>query len=214
MREYSKIIKPLTDLTAGYPPHRKSSNKKPKDGGYSNPKEEFGDRWTPDCPSAFDFIIGKLTSAPVLGFANPKLPYVLHTDASTTGLGEALYQEQEGQMRVIAFASRGLTKGESRYPAHKLEFLALKWAVTSKFSDYLYGAEFTVITDSNPLTYILTSVKLDATSYRWLSSLSTCNLKLKYRAGNQNQDADRLSRRPYDEPLDDLVSQKEGERIK
>lgn len=42
-------------------------------------------------------------------FANPKLPYVLHTNASTTGLSAALYQEQEGQMRVIAFASRGLT---------------------------------------------------------------------------------------------------------
>lgn len=214
VRDYSQIIKPLTDLTAGYPPLRKSGIKKPKDGGYFNPKEEFGDRWTQDCQSAFDSIIGKLTSTPVLGFANPKLPYVLHTDASTTGLGAALYQEQEGQMRVIAFASRGLTKGESRYPAHKLEFLALKWAVTSKFSDYLYGVEFTVVTDSNPLTYILTSAKLDATSYRWLSSLSTFNFKLQYRAGSQNQDADGLSRRPHGEPLDDLVSQKERERIK
>ncbi len=79
---------------------------------------------------------------------------------------------------MIAFASRGLTRSETRYPAHKLEFLALKWAVTSKFSDYLYGAEFVVVTDSNPLTYILTSAKLDATSYRWLSSLSTYNFKL------------------------------------
>ncbi len=74
VRDYSKIIKPLTDLTAGYPPLRKSSNKKQKDGGYFNPKEEFGDRWTPDCQSAFDSIIGKLTSAPVLGFANPSFP--------------------------------------------------------------------------------------------------------------------------------------------
>lgn len=214
VRDYSKIVKPLTDLTAGYPPLRRSSDKKTKGGVYFNPKEEFGNRWTPDCQSAFDTIIGKLTSAPVLGFADPKLPYVLHTDASTTGLGAALYQEQEGQMRVIAFASRGLTKGESRYPAHKLEFLALKWAVTSKFSDYLYGAEFTVITDSNPLTYILTSAKLDATSYRWLSSLSTYNFKLQYRAGSKNQDADGLSRRPHGELLDDMVSQKERERIK
>lgn len=117
-------------------------------------------------------------------------------------------------MRVIAFASRGLTKGETRYPAHKLEFLALKWAVTTKFSDYLYGGEFTVITDSNPLTYILTSAKLDATSYRLLSSLSTFNFKIQYRAGKQNQDADGLSRRPHDRPLDDFVSQKECERIK
>lgn len=40
----------------------------------------------------------KPPSAPVLGFAYPRLPYVLHTDASTTGLGVALYQNQEGQM--------------------------------------------------------------------------------------------------------------------
>lgn len=213
VRDFSKIVKPLTDLTAGYPPLQKSRSKRLKDG-YFNPKEEFHERWTPECQIAFDSIIDKLTSAPVLGFANPKLPYVLHTDASTTGLGAALYQEQEGQKRVIAFASRGLTKGESRYPAHKLEFLALKWAVTSKFSDYLYGAEFTVVTDSNPLTYILTSAKLDAISYRWLSSLSTYNFKLQYRAGSQNQDADGLSRRPHGELLDDWVSRKEGERIK
>lgn len=43
-----------------------------------HPKDEFGDRWTPDCHSAFDSIIVKLTSAPILGFGNTKLPYVLH----------------------------------------------------------------------------------------------------------------------------------------
>lgn len=214
VRDFSKIVKPLTDLTAGYPPLRKSCNTKQKDCKYFNPKAEFDTRWTTDCQDAFDSIIDNLTSAPILGFANPKHPYVLHTDASTTGLGAALYQEQEGQLRVIAYASRGLTKGESRYPAHKLEFLALKWAVTSKFNDYLYGAEFTVVTDSNPLTYILTSAKLDATSYRWLSSLSTYNFKLQYRAGSQNQDADGLSRRPHGELVDDLTSLKERERIR
>nr|XP_055049769.1 uncharacterized protein LOC129435994 [Misgurnus anguillicaudatus] len=185
-----------------------------KSAQYRDHKEQFGDRWDHSCQQAFDLIIEKLTTSPVLGFADPKLPYILHTDASTTGLGAALYQRQEGQMRVIAFASRGLTKSETKYPAHKLEFLALKWAVTSKFNDYLYGAEFVVVTDSNPLTYILTSAKLDATSYRWLSSLSTYNFKLQYRAGSQNRDADGLSRRPHGEPLDDLVSQKERERIK
>lgn len=77
-------------------------------------------------------VIEKLTTAPVLGFADPKQPYVLHTDTSTTGLGAALYQEQEGKLRAIAFASQELSQSESRYPAHKLEFLALKWSVTEK----------------------------------------------------------------------------------
>lgn len=139
---------------------------------------------------------------------------MLHTDASTTGLGAALYQEQDGQMRVIAFASRGLTRSEEKYPAHKLEFLALKWAVTAKFNDYLYGADFTVVTDSNPLTYILTSAKLDATSYRWLSSLSTFTFRIQYRAGSRNQDADGLSRRPQEEVPDDMETRKERERIR
>lgn len=148
-----------------------------------------------------------------MGFANPKLPYLLHTDASTTGLGAAFYQEQDGELKAIAFASRGLSRSEAKYPAHKLEFLALKWAVTEKFSDYLYGASFTVVTDSNPLTYILTSAKLDATSHRWLSALSTYSFKLQYRAEKQNVDADALSRRPHGGLIDDHISVKEKERI-
>lgn len=82
---------------------------------------------------------------------------------------------------------------ESRYPAHKLEFLALKWSVTKKFQDYLHGATFTVVTDSNPLTYILTSAKLDATGHRWLAMPSTYSFKLLYQAGKQNIDAAALS---------------------
>lgn len=72
---------------------------------------------------------------PLLGFADPMLSYILHTDASTSGLGAGLYQEQQSRKRVTAYTSHGLSKCESRYPAHKLEFLALKWAVTEKFQD-------------------------------------------------------------------------------
>ncbi|CAI5692272.1 unnamed protein product [Oreochromis niloticus] len=213
IKNYSSIVKPLTDLTSGYPPLRKSTKPKAKSVKYHDPKTPFGERWTPSCDLAFKTIIEKLSTAPVLGFADPKLPYTLHTDASTTGLGAALYQEQNGQTRVIAYASRGLSRSESRYPAHKLEFLALKWAVTEKFADYLYGNQFTVVTDSNPLTYILTTAKMDAMSYRWLAALSTFSFKLQYRAGKLNSDADGLSRRPHGELLNDAVSQKEFDRI-
>ena len=75
-----------------------------------------------------------------------------------------LYQKQEdGKVRVIAYASRTLNQAEQIYDAHKLEFLALKWAVTDRFHEYLYGATFEVYTDNNPLTYILTTAKLDVT---------------------------------------------------
>lgn len=83
-------------------------------------------------------LIHKFTTTPILGFANAKKPYILHTDASMHGLGAALYQEQEGKLRVIAYASRGLSSCERKYPTHKLDFLALKWAVTEKFFDYLW----------------------------------------------------------------------------
>lgn len=213
VQDYSKIVKPLTNLTAGYPPSRKNGKKPAKKVTYLNPKEPFSERWTPACQHAFECIIDRLTSAPVLGFADPKVPYELHTDASAIGLGAVLYQLQEGQQRVIAYASRGLSKSEARYPAHKLEFLALKWAIVEKFQDYLYGNTFTVVTDNNPLTYILTSAKLDAVGYRWLASLSTFDFNIKYRAGSQNQDADALSRIPR-APWDDPSSVEESERIR
>ena len=69
-----------------------------------------------------------------------------------------LTQLQDGGIdRPIAYASCTLSKSERNYDAHKLEFLALKWAVTDRFHEYLYGGTFDVFTDNNPLTYILTS---------------------------------------------------------
>ena len=74
--------------------------------------------------------------------------------------------------------------------------MCLKWAVTDKFHDYLYGNSFTVCTDNNPLTYVLSSAKLDATGHRWLAALGSYDFKLVYRSGRANGDADGLSRRP------------------
>lgn len=97
---------------------------------------------------------------------------------------------------MIAYASRGLSKSEKNFLTHKLEYLALKWPICEKFSDYLYGTDFTVQTDNNPLTYVLTSSKLDAAGHRWLAALSTYRFNIKYRAGHTNRNADGLSRRP------------------
>ena len=75
-----------------------------------------------------------------------------------------LYQKQaDGMKSVIAYASWTLSRSEQNYDAHKLEFLALKWSVTERFHEYLYGGHFEVYTDNNPLTYVLTTAKLDAT---------------------------------------------------
>lgn len=122
-----------------------------------------------------------------------------------------LVLQQNGTTQVITYASRGLSRSEARYLTHKLEFLALKWAITDKCRDYQYGTTFMVITDNNPLTYLLTTAKPDATSYRWLAALSTFNLDIRYRAGKQNLDADGLRWKPHNQL--DMVFAEECQRI-
>ena len=162
--------------------------------------------WGAEQQHAFDQLKAILSSPPILGYANYKQPFELHTDASADGLGAVLYQLQEGQKKVISYASRGLNRAEKNYPAHKLEFLALKWAITEKFKDYLYGPNsFLVYTDNNPLTYVLTTAKLDATGHRWLAALSAYSFSIKYRSGASNKDADALSRLPKDFVTTDSV---------
>jgi hypothetical protein len=202
---YSRLARPLNDLTKGYEPIRRKRGRKTASStqGRPSPNTPFGEAWTTGCQEAFNALIAKLTSAPVLAYVDYALPFVLHTDASTLGLGAALYQEREGKLHPIAYASRGLSKSELNYPAHKLEFLALKWAITEKFTDYLYGAHFKVLTDNNPLTYVLSTAKLDATGHRWLAALANYNFNVQYRPGKTNIDADGLSRRPQAPPEDD-----------
>ncbi len=125
------------------------------------------------------------------------MPYVLHVDASMDGLKGVLYQEHEEGLRPVAFISRSLSPSERNYPAHKLEFLALKWAVVDRLHDYFYGVPFEVRIDNNPLTYIKKSAKLDAMGHRWLSALTAYNFSLKYRPGCKNVDADALSTGPH-----------------
>jgi hypothetical protein len=141
-------------------------------------------------------LISILTSNEVLAYADYSQPFIIHTDASGSGLGAILLQVQDGRERPISYASRSLTDSERNYPAHKLEFLALKWAVVDKFHDYLYGSKFEVRTDNNPLTYILTTARLDAVGHRWLAALSAYDFTLSYKPGKLNVDADALSRLP------------------
>lgn len=104
-------------------------------------------------------------------------------------------------MREIAYGSRTLTTAEKNYHLHsgKLEFLALKWAITEKIRDYLYySPTFTVFSDNNPLTYVLTSAKLNATCCRWVSELADYHFSIRYRPGKEKIDADSLSRMPVD----------------
>ncbi|CAI5678658.1 unnamed protein product [Oreochromis niloticus] len=197
---YASIVRPLTELTKGYAPTQRSKKGQAGQGKtYLKESEPFGSRWDQSCVDAFHHIIQCLTTAPVLAFADVNKPYTLHVDASLKGLGAVLYQEHPQGLRPVAFASRKLSCSEQRYPVHQLEFLALKWAVVDKFHDYLYGAKFTVRTDNNPLTYVLTTAKLNATGHRWLAALASYDFDLQYRSGKTNIDADLLSRNMVDD---------------
>ena len=127
------------------------------------------------------------SQTPILAYAKYKKPFKLYTDTSENGLGAVLYQKQDDDTNhVIAYASQTLSKSKKNYDAHKLEFLALKWSVTERFHEYLYGGHFDVYMDNNLLTYILTTTKLDATGQRWVASLANYNFKIFYRSGKLN----------------------------
>lgn len=163
-------------------------------------------KWDERHQTALNNLIDSLISPQILSYPDWNLPFTLFTDASKDGLGAALYQEKEGNLKPIGFASRTLTPAEANYHMHsgKLEFLALKWAVCEHFRDYLYYTpSFTVYTDNNPLTYVQTTAKLNATGHRWIAELTDFNFTIKYHPGSSNTVADTLSRMPMEiEQLD------------
>lgn len=169
------------------------------------PAVPIGKLWSEEHQKAFEDLKVGLTTAPVLGYPQYDLPFTLETDSSDYGLGAVLSQVQCGRKRIIAYASRGLRKGEankSNYSSKKLELLALKWAVTDKFRDYLLGSRFVVYTDNNPLTYLLRSKKLAPLDQRWANALAPFNFEIKFRSGVLNTQADILSRLKYHKEAD------------
>ena len=126
----------------------------------------------------------KCFTVPVLAFADFKKPFLLETNASIEGLGAVLSQKQDdSRYHPIAYASRGLKGGESRYHSSKLEFLALKWAVTDQFKEYLQYQPFLVRTDNNPLTYVMTMPNLYAVRHRWMAAMAGYNFEIEYVRG-------------------------------
>lgn len=159
-------------------------------------KQSLTHVWTEQCQMAFEALKRKLTSAPILAYADFSKPFILEVDASYGGLGAVLSQDFEGKVRPIAYASRGLRPSErnmTNYSSMKLEFLALKWAMVEKFREYLLGHKCIVFTDNNPLSHLATA-KLGATEQRWAAELAAFDFEVKYRAGKSNGNADALSR--------------------
>ena len=186
IKNFARTAKPIYDLLTATGKDGQSPSKTPI-------------HWGREQQLALEELVEHLSNPPVMAYPDFSKAFTLHTDASKDGLGAVQYQNQDGVMRVIAYASRALSPTEKKYHLHagKLEFLALKWAVTEHFCDYLYySPKFTVFTDNNPLTYILTSAKLNATGLRWVNELADFHFDIRYRPGKSNADADTLSRMP------------------
>ena len=185
---FAKIAAPLNRLKAELTdPHTKRPSRK-----------LIGELWSDLCEKSFQDLKSRLISAPVLAYANFSLPFILEVDASLSGLGAVLSQEQDGKVRPVAYASRALSPSERNMPNYssmKLEFLALKWAMTEKFREYLIGQKCVVWTDNNPLSHLNTA-KLGAVEQRWASELAVFDFSIRYRSGRANANADSLSRQP------------------
>ena len=111
-------------------------------------------------------------------------------------MGAVLLQKgEDGKYHPIAYGSKALSKSEKSYHSLKLEFLALKWAVTKHFREYLqYLPEtFLIRMDNNPLTYMMMTPNLDATGHHWVGSLANYNFKIEYLKGQDKSTADVLS---------------------
>ena len=119
VKYFSKVTKPLTDLL---PPTTTKKNSKPKKS------KEW--KWEQEQEDTFNRLKELLTSPPILAYPEFQKPFELNTDASGKGLGAVLYQIQNSKKKIIAYASRSLSRPEKNYSAFKLEFLALKWAST------------------------------------------------------------------------------------
>lgn len=135
----------------------------------------------------------KLTNAETLGYFDTEAKTQLVTDASPVGLGAVLLQIQNGEKRIISYASRSLTDVEKRYSQTEKEALGIIW-VCERFPMYLYGIDFELLTDHKPLEYIYSAKsKPSARISRWVLCLQPYLFKVVYIKGKDNI-ADPLSR--------------------
>ena len=207
IKGFAKIATPLYDLTSG-----DNKDKKSEYVGLS-----------PEAHEAFDHLKAACLQAPILSFPDFTKQFLLETDASGRGLEAVLSQKQaDGRYHPIASAGPVMNETEQRYHSNKQEFLALKWAITEQFHEYLspYGKnqnEFVVHADNNLLPYIFSSANLDAAGQRRVARLTSYNFSLEYQKGKDNTVADFLSRMNEhlpDEEVQEYLNQIPHPRVK
>lgn len=159
--------------------------------------------WTKTAAEAFRSAKKLLSVAPVLTYYDVNKPVSLACDASPYGVGAVIsHIMPNGDEKPIGYGSRSLTQAERNYSQIDREALGIIYGV-QKFFPYLYGREFTLITDNKPLFSILHPEKgippLAASRLqRWALFLSGFNYKIECRSSIENSNADGLSRLPLE----------------
>jgi hypothetical protein len=134
-----------------------------------------------------------ILSEPVLKLPDPAKTFILRTDASDAGLGAVLMQTYNGKLHPVCFASRKLLDREKRYSTIEKECLGIVWAIR-KFELYLYGREFVLQTDHQPLIYINRTKFDNKRIMRWAMFLQEFRMKIEAIKGKDNIGADFMSR--------------------
>jgi hypothetical protein len=164
--DFSRIAKPMTELL----------------------KKGVKFEWSQKCKDAFHTLRQHLTTAPVLAQPDNAKPFDVYCDASGTGLGCVLMQDN----RVIAYASRALRPHEQNHPTHDLELAVVVHALKI-WRHYLMGAHCNIYTDHKSLKYIFTQADLNMRQRRWLELIKDYDLEVHYHPGKANVVADALS---------------------
>jgi transposase InsO family protein len=149
--------------------------------------------WNPAAEKAFNELKERVLSKPILRLPDSQKPFILQTDASEVGIGAVLLQEFEGRLFPVSFASRKLLPREQKYSTIERECLGLVWAV-KKFNPYLYGTQFVLQTDHQPLTYLHQAKYINDRVMRWAMVLQSYSMTIQTIKGKDNHGADFLSR--------------------
>lgn len=152
-------------------------------------------KWDERCEDSFNILKQCLVNAPILAFPTENDTFVLDTDASNEGMGAVLSQIQDGEEKVIAYASKTFNKAQQNYCTTKRELLAVVNFVRL-FRHYLIGRKFVLRTDHAPLLWLKNFKDPEGMYARWITILENYDFELKYRAGSKHKNADALSRVP------------------
>ena len=174
IKDYSRIAKPLTDLT----------------------KSGITFEWPIECELAFRSLKEAFTQAPILKHFDPELPIQIEADASDFALGAVLSQYHEPRWHPVAYHSRKMTPAELNYEIYDKELLAIV-EVFKEWRRYCEGAkhQISVYSDHRNLEWFVTNKARNRRQARWAMETMQYDFKIHYRKGSANGKADALSRR-------------------